>query len=351
MLQSKQAEESFVPLFCGLPDDLSLLCLAKVPRRYHHVLRCVSKRWRAFLSSEEWHFCRGKYSLEEAWIYAMCRDKCGHNCLYVLDPERHSWKHIDTIPSACLKRLGMSFEASGKKLYLLGGGDGWDKDCADDVFCYDPSAERWKEAARMPTDRCFFLSAAVDNKIFVTAGTGSGSPTKLKEWDIYDPISNSWRSESNPMPISDRLKSTCFNGKIYTFHKTWYNKIYARVYDPLSKKWEDIHKEIASCQFGPMVIVDGTLYMLDETSGTRLMIWDQEYQLWVPLARLSLQLTRPPCQLAAIGRKIFIIGTGLSTVVVDVDMAVNARGILVTSSFAPRDVDNVDIVGCKAIAI
>lgn len=150
--KDKQAEKSYVPLMCGLPDDLALLCIARVPRRFHHVLGCVSRRWRALISSEEWHVCRQKNNLEEAWIYVMCKGRCGENFLYVLDPERQSWKRLRAIPSACLKRQGMSFEALGKKLYLLGGCS-WEKDYADDVYCYDPSAEKWKEAARMPTAR------------------------------------------------------------------------------------------------------------------------------------------------------------------------------------------------------
>ncbi|KAG9450983.1 hypothetical protein H6P81_010948 [Aristolochia fimbriata] len=42
------------PLINGLPDDLALLCLARVPRRYHHNLKCVSKRWKELVHSIEW---------------------------------------------------------------------------------------------------------------------------------------------------------------------------------------------------------------------------------------------------------------------------------------------------------
>jgi len=197
--------------------------------------------------------------------------------------------------------------------------------------------------------RGFFLSAAVGNKIYVTTGLGLGSG--LKAWDIYDSQFNSWSSETNPMPIVDLVKSTSSDGKIYTFHKTWDNSRYARAYDPLSRKWEDVCNEIVLCHCGPTVIIDGTLYMLDETSGTRLMMWQKETEDWVPLGRLALQLTRPPCQLTAIGRSIFVIGKGLSTVVIDVDKASNARGVLVTSSFAPHLGNSFDVVGCRTIAI
>lgn len=197
--------------------------------------------------------------------------------------------------------------------------------------------------------RCFFLSAVVDAKVYVTTGLGLGSG--LKAWDIFDAKSNSWMSEANPAPIVDLVKSTSFDDKIYTFHKTWFDTHYARVYDPSIRKWDDVHNEIASYHCGPTAVVDGTLYMLDETSGTRLMMWRKETEEWVLLGRLSQHLTKPPCHLAVIGRSIFVIGCGLRTVIVNVDQAANAKGMLVTSSFDPHVDGILDRIGCKTIAI
>ena len=60
-----QTEQAQSPLICGLPDDIALICLARVPRKYHALLRCVSKRWRDLVSSEEWHAYRQKHKLDE----------------------------------------------------------------------------------------------------------------------------------------------------------------------------------------------------------------------------------------------------------------------------------------------
>jgi len=118
--KSRQAEDYYVPLIHGLPDDLALLCLARVPRRFNHVLRCVSRRWRALLSSVEWHSCGQKNNLKEAWIYVMRKDSHGKNFFYVLDSERHNWKRLLPISPACLKRQGMYFEAVGNKTVVVG---------------------------------------------------------------------------------------------------------------------------------------------------------------------------------------------------------------------------------------
>lgn len=151
---SSRTELAQSPLICGLPDDIALICLARVPRKYHTVLKCVSRRWRDLVSSEEWHAYRQKHKLDEPWIYALCRDKSEQVCCYVLDPSstRRSWKLIDGFPSRSLRRKGMAFAVLGKKVYLLGG-CGWVEDATDEVYCYDASTNRWSEVSSLSTAR------------------------------------------------------------------------------------------------------------------------------------------------------------------------------------------------------
>ncbi|GKA28408.1 phosphatidylinositol N-acetylglucosaminyltransferase subunit P-like protein [Tanacetum coccineum] len=66
----------------GLPDDIALMCLARIPRRYHSLLKCVSSKWRDLACSEEWHLYRQKHNLAETWIYALCKDKLEQLCCY-----------------------------------------------------------------------------------------------------------------------------------------------------------------------------------------------------------------------------------------------------------------------------
>ena len=142
------------PLISGIPDDIALFCMARVPRKYHTVLKCVSRRWRHLVGSEEWHSYRRKHKLDETWIYALCRDKLERVCLYVLDPNsaRRSWKLVNELPPRTLKRKGMGFEVLGKKIYLLGG-CGWCEDATEEVYYYDASLNTWSEAAPLSTAR------------------------------------------------------------------------------------------------------------------------------------------------------------------------------------------------------
>ena len=155
-----ELEASHFPLIDGLPDDIALFCLARVPRKYHGVLKCVSKRWRDLVCSEEWRGYRQKHRLDETWIYALCREKTTDQLrCYQLDPSlprQGCWTLVSGLPSRCLKRKGMAFESAGKKLYLLGG-CGWSEDASDEVYCYDAAVHAWSQVASMSTAR-YFLS-------------------------------------------------------------------------------------------------------------------------------------------------------------------------------------------------
>lgn len=141
-------------LICGLPDDISLFCLARVPRKYHSVLKCVSRRWRDLVCSEEWHLYRQKHKLDEMWIYALCKDRFDEISCYVLDPtsSRRCWKLMQGLPPRILKRKGMGFEVLGKKMFLLGG-CGWSEDATNEVYAYDAALNSWVEASPLSTPR------------------------------------------------------------------------------------------------------------------------------------------------------------------------------------------------------
>ncbi|KAM1707559.1 hypothetical protein ACFX13_000702 [Malus domestica] len=347
-----QTELTQEPLLCGLPDDIALFCLARVPRKYHTLLKCVSKRWRDLVCSEEWHSYRRKHKLDETWIYALCRDKLDRLCFYVLDPNssRRSWKLVHGLPPRIMKRKGMGFEVIGNKVYLLGG-CGWCEDATDEVYCYDASLNAWSEASPLSTARCYFACEILDDKIYSIGGLGSIS-SYPHSWDIYDPCTDSWKFHSDPNIVPEIEDSVVMAGKIYIRCGTSAvtSHVHAVVYEPSSGTWQHADSEMVSGWRGPAVVIDGTLYVLDQSSGTRLMMWEKETREWIPVGRLSSLLTRPPCQLVAIGKKFYVVGKGLSTVMFDVENAGNMEGVMVSSSI-PKLNSNIDVIGCKCLSI
>ncbi|XP_023526215.1 F-box/kelch-repeat protein SKIP4 [Cucurbita pepo subsp. pepo] len=338
-------------LIPGLPDDIVLSILSRVPRKYHHNLKSVSKRWKDLVNSEEWYSCREKNDLAETWIYALCRDKSEQVSCYVLDlnSSKRRWKQMKSLPSCSFKRKGMGFEAMGRKLYLLGGCS-WSEDATDEVYCYDTSTNSWSSVAPLSSARCYFACEVLNEKLYAIGGLCSNSGDR-HSWDIYDPCTNKWEPCLDITNIPNEIEgSIVMDGKIYIRQRSVDSQAYALVYDPSSGTWEHSDSEMVSGWRGPAVIVDKTLYVLDQSSGTRLMMWNNEVKEWIPVGRFSALLTRPPCQLVAVGKRIVVVGKGLSSVIFNVDNARTMEGLMVSSSI-PRLDSDVDVLSCKCVTI
>ncbi|CAM8914172.1 unnamed protein product [Rhodiola kirilowii] len=380
------------PLIPGLPDDVAICCLARVPRKYHVNLRCVSKRWRDLVRCDDWLHYRSKCGIQETWIYALCKDRYDQVCCYVLDPsanQRH-WKPIRLFDDPLKRSGGIGFEVVGSKMYILGGCS-WTEDSSDEVYCFDTLTNTLTTVASLttaryfdhlfhgivaiflvaivligrdkaqaqsysdipnffPVFRCYFACETLNGKIYAIGGMSSPS-SDAHSSETYDPITNSWTCISNPDMFCYIHDSTLMTGKIYIRGRTSIvSPIREAIYEPSSNSWQHLDSDMASGLRGPAVVADGILYVLDQTFGTKLIMWCEESREWVPVGRLSSLLTRPPCRLVAIGRTIYVIGTGLSTVIIDLDNIGNQAGVVVCSSIPNLDSHEV-VLSCKCVDI
>lgn len=199
--------------------------------------------------------------------------------------------------------------------------------------------------------RCYFACEVLDEKIYAIGGLSSNS-SNPHSWDTYDPYTSTWSSHSDPNIAHEIEDSFVMDGKIYIRCSTSpvTSHVYAVVYETSSGIWQHADMDMVSGWQGPAVVVDGMLYVLDQSSGTRLMIWKKETREWVPVGRLSPLLTRPPCRLVAVGKSIFVVGKGLSTVVLDVGKAGNVEGTMVSSSIPNLNSDD-NVISCKCLTL
>ncbi|KAM7275981.1 hypothetical protein ACFE04_017847 [Oxalis oulophora] len=344
-----------IPIINGLPDDIALACLARLPIKYHTLLKCVSKRWRDLVHSQHWHLYRKQNFLLQTLIFALCRDNFHQSCIYVLDPNSRTrrWKRIYGMPPPTLKRKGMGFEALGNKIYLLGGCT-WSEDATQDVYCFDASMNMWTQAAPLSTARCYFASEVLSEKLYAVGGLVSQSSTP-HSWNTYDPSTNTWQYFLDPKVFPETEESFVMDGKIYIRSNiSPLTSAYASVYDPSNNTWQHVDADMASGWHGPAVVVDGTLYVLDQRSGVKLMMWQKDNREWLPVGRLSDLVARPPCRLVAVGKSIFVVGKGRRTVVIDVDNAGNMGRVMVSSSIpklTSDDDDDAEVISLVLILI
>ncbi|XP_073274618.1 LOW QUALITY PROTEIN: F-box/kelch-repeat protein SKIP4-like [Primulina huaijiensis] len=342
-------------LIPGLPDDIVVSCLASVPRRYHPHLKHVSKRWRELVCSKEWVSYRLKHHLAETWIYALCINKSEELCIYMLDPNhfKRGWKLVHGLPSCFLKRKGVGFEVLGTKLFLFGG-CGWVEDATSEVYFYDALTNMWSAAGCLSTPRSYFAHEALNGKIFKIFAIG-GLGSKLghtNSWDSYDPRTNCWSPHMDPNVIPHVENSLVLDGKIYVRcgSQGILSHAYAIVYEPFNETWNRVDADFISGWCGPAFVIDGVLFVLNQTLGARLMVWQKDRREWITVRRLSTLLTRPPCRLVAVGKKMLVIGKGLSTVMFDVPDIYHADRVLLSSS-VPGLISVNDVISCKSLAI
>lgn len=87
------------PLLPGLPDDLAIACLIRVPRADHCKLRLVCRRWLRLLAGNYFYGLRGRLGLAEQWLYAFKSDGDGRVSWDVLDPAAAAWRSMPPVPA------------------------------------------------------------------------------------------------------------------------------------------------------------------------------------------------------------------------------------------------------------
>lgn len=191
----------------------------------------------------------------------------------------------------------------------------------------------------------------MDEKLYAIGGLGSDL-NDPNTWDMFDPCTNTWKSYSDPNLLPCPEDSVVVDGKIHIrcSPSAIFNDVSTFLYDPSIGSWQHGDDAMASGWNGPAVVVEGELYVLDQSSGTRLMMWRKDSKEWVVVKRLSQLLTQPPCRLVAIGKRIFVVGKGLSTLMFDVDPNTNVGGVMAGSSI-PKLTSDCQVMSCKLLAV
>jgi hypothetical protein len=166
----------------------------------------------------------------------------------VYDPETDMWENKAPMPTA---RGWLEANVANGKIYLIGGyvpdnsSFGYSISNLNEV--YDPATNSWTTKALMPTAASDYVSAVVDNKLFVIGGQSETPHSNLNQ--IYNPITDRW-STGTPSPSGIRY-GACAAGatigvnapkRIYVLGETLHlwegeppNSV--RIYDPQSDVW------------------------------------------------------------------------------------------------------------------
>ncbi|RRT68368.1 hypothetical protein B296_00023247, partial [Ensete ventricosum] len=169
-------------LIPGLPDDIALDCLARVPLRFHPGLRLVCPRWRDLVTAPSFHRHRERIGVAEDLIFliqavvpvdkgrgsdegeeamkggaAACRPPVYGLSAY--NATLGSW-HCVVTPEPV--PLFAQVAAVGREVVLLGGWDRASLEPTAEVRVLDLATGGWRRGAAMKAERSFFACAAGD---------------------------------------------------------------------------------------------------------------------------------------------------------------------------------------------
>ncbi|KAG6505876.1 hypothetical protein ZIOFF_031184 [Zingiber officinale] len=251
------------PLIDGLPDEIAIQCLARVPFYFHPQLQLVCHSWRTVLRSPRIIKTRCEVGASEELLCALAYDP--ENIWQLYDPLLDRWITLPVMPSEIRHLARFGAASVGGKLFVIGGGSDrvdpltGDHDrifASNEVWSYDPLRFEWAQRSPMLVPRAMFACCALDGKIVVAGGFTNCRETITKA-EIYDPQLDKWE----PLPdLRHSHTSACsgviIGGKMHVLHKGLST---IQILDYGGKKWD-----VADYGWlqGPMAVVRGELYVL-----------------------------------------------------------------------------------------
>lgn len=280
----------------GLPDEVALRCLARVPLYLHPKLEVVSRSWQAAIRSPELFKARQEVSSSEDFLCVCAFDP--ENLWQLYDPVRNLWITLPILPSKIRHLAHFGVVSTAGKLFVLGGGsDAVDPLTGDhdgsfatnEVWSYDPVTREWSPRASMLVPRAMFACCVLNGKI-VVAGGFTSCRKSISKAEIYDPDKNVWV----PIPDLHHTHNTAcsgivIGGKVHVLHKGLST---VQILDSVKLGWTV--KDYGWLQ-GPMAVVRGELYVMShgviskqETEARKMVASASEFRRRIGFAMIGL---------------------------------------------------------------
>ncbi|KAM7278941.1 hypothetical protein ACFE04_006075 [Oxalis oulophora] len=191
----------FTELIPGLPHELGIDCLTRVPFTAHRVAARVCHRWRELLESSDFYYHRkqNKYTHQVACLVQALKvpgkQNPGESPSYgitVFDPVSQIWDRLDPVPKFPNGLpLFCQLASCEGKLVVMGGWDPTSYEPVREVFVYDYTTSRWRIGKEMPSKRSFFAVGVDSGRVYVAGGHDENKNALKTGW-VYDLVSDEW---------------------------------------------------------------------------------------------------------------------------------------------------------------
>lgn len=268
------------PLLPGLPDDLAIACLIRVPRAEYRKLRLVCKRWLRLLAGNYFYSLRKSLGITEDWVYVMKRDRDGRVSWDAFDPLGQLWHPLPPVPREYAEALGFGCAVlSGCHLYLFGGKHPAGGSMRRVVF-YSARTNRWHRAPDMLRRRHFFGACVIDNRLYVAGGESEGTHHSLRSAEVYDPNRNQWSLIAEMSAPMVPFVSVVYDGRWFLKGLGPHRQVQSEAYAPETDSWGPVFNGMVVGWRNPSLCLDGKLYSLECKDGCKLRVYNEVNDSW-----------------------------------------------------------------------
>lgn len=215
----RNAPMEHVDLIPGIPDDVAVDCLARVPHASHRSLRRVCRGWRSAAAAPSFASARAAAGANEDLVYMLQfgnpsaasddgepkEDGPASAPAYgvaVYNVTTGEWRREHGAPPVV--PVFAQCAAVGTRVAVLGGWDPRTFEPVSDVHVLDAATGEWRRGAPMRSARSFFACAEAGGKIYV-AGGHDKHKNALKTAEAYDAESDAW----DPLPDMSEERDEC----------------------------------------------------------------------------------------------------------------------------------------------
>lgn len=217
-MSSRINDQGLIP---GLPEELAIECISRIPHSFLSKIRPVSKKWCDLISGPLLYSHRLRINASERLFFLIqadpvtpsgeCKEpiavKKPAYSLNLFNSTLAAWhKVLNSVP------VFTQSVVVGTDLVLLGG---WDPETLDpirEVRILDLRTMIWREGKPMTTARSFFACAEASGRVFV-AGGHDAQKNALRSAEVYDVAGDCWKCLPEMKEERDECKGLSLNGK------------------------------------------------------------------------------------------------------------------------------------------
>lgn len=283
-LHEQGQQQQLIP---GLPDEIAIECLVRVPYKFHCNMKSVCRSWRTLVSHGSFYEERRRSGAAEHMVCLIqplppqspslteCSDSDGSDSyvcktsekegeaadekssglplvqhgLSIYNATHQSWNRLMRSGGAHV-RVPMFCQcvALPGKLLLLGGWDPNTLEPVPDVYVLDLiGGARWRRAAPMSVARSFFACGVVGQSTVYVAGGHDNQKNALRSAEVYDANADEWRMLPAMAEERDECQGLSWEGDSRFWVVSGYStenqgqfRSDAECFDPITGTWSRI---------------------------------------------------------------------------------------------------------------